>query len=82
MTLKKLVQFTAVDVLLLGALVSLAGCESKGPAEQAGRRSTKAFKMPRTPSIHLGLWKKRGVRLTRLPTSKAAKTRRGNTRAR
>ena len=41
MTLKKLVQFTAVDVLLLGALISLAGCESKGPAEQAGAQIDK-----------------------------------------
>jgi predicted small lipoprotein YifL len=41
MILKKLVQFTAVDVLLLGALISLTGCESKGPAEQAGAQIDK-----------------------------------------
>ena len=41
MTLKKLVEFTAVNAFLLGALISLAGCESKGPAEQAGAQIDK-----------------------------------------
>jgi hypothetical protein len=41
MTLKKLVQFTPVGALLLGALISFAGCESKGPAEQAGAQIDK-----------------------------------------
>jgi hypothetical protein len=41
MTLKKLGQFSPVGALLLGAFISFAGCESKGPAEQAGAQIDK-----------------------------------------
>jgi hypothetical protein len=41
MTLKKLVQFSPVGALLLGAFISFVGCESKGPAEQAGAQIDK-----------------------------------------
>jgi hypothetical protein len=41
MTLKKLGQFSTVGALLLGAFISFAGCESKGPAEQAGAQIDK-----------------------------------------
>jgi hypothetical protein len=41
MTLKRLGQFSPVGALLLGAFISFAGCESKGPAEQAGAQIDK-----------------------------------------
>jgi hypothetical protein len=41
MTLKKLGQLSPVGALLLGAFISFAGCESKGPAEQAGAQIDK-----------------------------------------
>ena len=41
MTLKKLGQFSPVGALLLSAFISFAGCESKGPAEQAGAQIDK-----------------------------------------
>jgi hypothetical protein len=41
MALRKIVQFTPVGALFLGALISFVGCESKGPAEQAGAQIDK-----------------------------------------
>jgi hypothetical protein len=43
MTVKRCFQFSPVRALLLGALISFAGCESKGPAEQAGAQIDKGI---------------------------------------
>jgi hypothetical protein len=41
MTMKRKTQFFPAVALLLGAFIALAGCESKGPAEQAGEQIDK-----------------------------------------
>lgn len=41
MTMKRGTQFLPANALLLGAFISFAGCESKGPAEQAGAQIDK-----------------------------------------
>jgi hypothetical protein len=43
MTWKKLGQFSPVGALLLCAFISFTGCESKGPAEQAGAQIDKGI---------------------------------------
>jgi predicted small lipoprotein YifL len=43
MTMKRSAQFSPAIALLLGAFISLAGCESKGPAEQAGEQVDKGI---------------------------------------
>jgi hypothetical protein len=41
MTMKRNTQFFPAVALMLGAIISFAGCESKGPAEQAGEQIDK-----------------------------------------
>jgi hypothetical protein len=43
MTMKRNAQFSPAIALLLGAFIALAGCESKGPAEQAGEQVDKGI---------------------------------------
>jgi hypothetical protein len=41
MTMKRSAQFLPAVAILLGAFISFAGCESKGPAEQTGEQIDK-----------------------------------------
>jgi hypothetical protein len=43
MTMKRSAQFSPAIALLLGAFIALGGCESKGPAEQAGAQVDKGI---------------------------------------
>jgi hypothetical protein len=60
MTLKKLGQLSPVGALLLGAFISFAGCESKGPAEQAGAQIDKGVQDAKDAVIPPGPMEKAG----------------------
>ena len=60
MTLKRLGQFSPVGALLLGAFISFAGCESKGPAEQAGAQIDKGVQDAKDAVIPPGPMEKAG----------------------